>query len=112
MVEGLTVTDPAPRVLSVSPTTLARGSCRSVDLTGSGFVSRGMILSLGAGIVVDSTCVTDSCRMRAFVSVPRAASPGARDIILAKGYLTPAEVDELLSIEGMTKPRAMTRKTM
>jgi aspartate ammonia-lyase len=34
-----------------------------------------------------------------------------REIILARGYLSAAELDDLLSIEGMTKPRAMPRKT-
>lgn len=83
LLEGLTVTDPAPRVSNISPPTLTRGTRCSVDLTGSGFVPNGMILSLGPGIIVDSVCVVDSCRMRAFVFVSRSASPGARDIILA-----------------------------
>ena len=83
LMEGLTVTDPAPRVLSVSAPTLVRGTRCSVDLTGSGFVPNGMLLSLGPGIVVDSICVVDSCRMRAYIFAPRSASPGTRDIILA-----------------------------
>jgi aspartate ammonia-lyase len=34
-----------------------------------------------------------------------------REIILAKGYLSAAELDDLLSIEAMTKPRAMPKKS-
>jgi aspartate ammonia-lyase len=30
-----------------------------------------------------------------------------RDLILEKGYLTPAQLDDLLSIEAMTKPRPL-----
>jgi aspartate ammonia-lyase len=30
-----------------------------------------------------------------------------RDLILEKGYLTAAQLDDLLSIEAMTKPRPL-----
>lgn len=83
LTEGLQVTDPPPRVLSISCPILARGSRRLIDFIGSGFVSSGLILSLGAGIVVDSVCIVDSCRMRASIFASPSALPGPRDIILA-----------------------------
>ena len=80
---GFTITDPPPKVVAISPSTLSRGASASIDIRGAGFVEQGLILSLGSGVIVESVSTIDSCRLKATVSVARWATPGPRDLILA-----------------------------
>jgi hypothetical protein len=83
LASAVVITDPPPRVASVSPQRICRGSSVSILLSGRGFVPVGMVLSLGSGINVDSLVVIDSTQLRARLSVADGALPGARDLIVA-----------------------------
>lgn len=80
---AIIITDPPPRVTSVTPQRLCRGSSTSVLLHGTGFVPRGLVLHLGSGLNVDSLNAVDSTHLHACITVADDALPGPRDLIIA-----------------------------
>ncbi len=77
---GLTVTNPAPTLSTISPILAARGDVLDVDLTGTNFILGVTTASFGDGIAVNSLTVSSLTRTTANISVGVGSVLGPRNV--------------------------------
>ncbi|MDX6200353.1 MAG: hypothetical protein QOJ79_3504 [Actinomycetota bacterium] len=69
----------SPSVTNVDPNNGSQGQTRTVTVTGQG-LSRGTVLSFGAGVTTTSVVYVDSAHATATLEISSSASPGKRDV--------------------------------
>jgi plastocyanin len=78
---GTITVDPAPTIMSVSPTSIARGHSNvTVHVVGSGFRNGITAKFSGTGVTVSSTTRVDSAHLTLTVSVASTATTGPRSL--------------------------------
>lgn len=77
---GFTVSNPAPTIVSISPTNAGRGSLVNVVLTGTQFINGVTTVIFGPDIAVTSTIVKNASELQMSISVGATAATGARAV--------------------------------
>lgn len=77
---GFTVSNPAPTIVSISPTNAGRGSLVNVVLTGTQFINGVTTVIFGPDITVTSTIVKNASELQMSISVGATAATGARAV--------------------------------
>ena len=69
-----------PAVISATPSSVNRGTTRSVTITGTGFVSGAAVVFSGSGITVNSTTFVSSTSLTANITIAAGAATGAGNV--------------------------------
>jgi hypothetical protein len=77
---GFVVTNPAPTISGVSPTSAGKGSLLNVTITGSQFITGVTSVSFGSDITVTGMTVRSATEILAPISVAAAATAGPRTV--------------------------------
>ncbi|MBF8294942.1 MAG: hypothetical protein HW389_1487 [Bacteroidetes bacterium] len=77
---GFTVSNPAPTIVSISPTNAGRGSLVNVVITGTQFMNDVTTVSFGPDITVTSPIVKSASELQMSVSIGVTAATGARAV--------------------------------
>jgi hypothetical protein len=77
---GFTVNNPAPTLVSISPSNMQQLVTKNVVFTGSGFIDGVSTVNLGTGITINTRSVVSDTQITANVTVTALAATGPRDV--------------------------------
>jgi hypothetical protein len=80
LANALTIANPAPTIVSITPAGGIRGETLDVTVTGTNFLVGVTTCSYGDGIVVNSVSSVTTTQVTANLTIDLGASPGSRDI--------------------------------
>ena len=71
-----------PKIESIAPSSVARGSSATLTVTGSGFLPGSRAQIAGGGVTVDAVTVISETELEVAITVDPGASPGARTLVV------------------------------
>jgi len=77
---GFTVSNPAPTIVSISPTNAGRGSLVNVAITGTQFINGVTTVSFGPDITITNPIVKSASELQISLSIGATAATGARAV--------------------------------
>jgi hypothetical protein len=109
---GFTVNNPAPTLISISPSNMQQLTTKNVVFTGSGFIDGVSTVNLGTGITINTRSVVSDTQITANVTVTALADTGPRDVWVTN--LTPGGGTAVLTngfVVGNNPPPVFTSVT-
>lgn len=77
---GITPTNPAPTITSISPNSGARGATLDITINGTNFVSTSTVSFSGTGITINSTTFVSTTQLKVNITIDSAATTGSRTV--------------------------------
>jgi hypothetical protein len=71
-----------PKIQSVAPSSVARGSSATLTVSGTGFLPGSRARIDGGGVTVDAVTVISETELEVAITVDPDASPGARTLVV------------------------------